>query len=75
MARRAKATEPELLSGNRFLTFSEVAMELRVSDRTVIRMISKKELRAIKLGHKTFVKAEDLKQFIKNLPEADINAS
>jgi excisionase family DNA binding protein len=50
--------------GRRFLTVPEVAEELRISERSVWRLIEEGELPAHKFGSSTRVKREDLDSYI-----------
>jgi excisionase family DNA binding protein len=51
------------MSVKNFLTIKEVANELRVSQRSVMRYIKAKRLRAAKIGQWR-IKAGDLKRFV-----------
>ncbi|MDR3360178.1 MAG: helix-turn-helix domain-containing protein [Bifidobacteriaceae bacterium] len=50
-----------------FLTVSEVAETLRVSDMTIYRLISSGEIRAIKVGRSYRIPAEALDEWLSDI--------
>ncbi|MBN2116266.1 MAG: helix-turn-helix domain-containing protein [Anaerolineales bacterium] len=48
-----------------YLSLQEMAKQLKVSERTIIRWVRSGELRAFRLGHVTRVTKEDFDKFLK----------
>lgn len=48
-----------------YLSLQEMAKQLKVSERTIIRWVRSGELRAFRLGHVTRVTKEDFEKFLK----------
>ncbi len=49
---------------NDILTISQTAEYLKVCDKTIRRLISKKELRAFKVGNSWRIRIEDIFEFV-----------
>jgi excisionase family DNA binding protein len=58
--RRIIAMPIEEIKANEFLTIPEVSKLIRISRRTVYRLIEKGELKAGKLGRRTIIKRSDI---------------
>jgi excisionase family DNA binding protein len=48
------------------LRIDEVAQFLRISERGVYRLMRRGELRGLKVGHRTLVEPQEVRQFIDN---------
>ena len=57
-------TTEQSSTGNRFLTVSEVASSLRVSNMTVYRLINGGDLPAARIGRSFRVRTEDLEHYL-----------
>ena len=53
------------MTEQRYLTVEEVATELRVSTDTVLRLIKRKELGAVKVGVKYRISVEEYERYLK----------
>jgi excisionase family DNA binding protein len=51
-------------ASRRFLTVSEVAVALRVSNMTVYRLVSSGELPAVRIGRSVRLRADDVEAYL-----------
>ena len=54
------------MSETRFLTLEEVAKRLRVSTRTVVRLLSSGKLRANKIGSQWRISVDDYNEYVES---------
>lgn len=64
MSAQAPAPDPGQDRGPLLLTLPEAREVLRVSKATCDRLVSRKQLRAVKIGRRTFIPAEEIARFI-----------
>jgi len=62
-----KAPAPRILTLDSLLTIPEAAAELRICRSYFYKLMSRGEIRTLKLGHRTLVQYKDILRFIDEL--------
>ncbi|TXI62497.1 helix-turn-helix domain-containing protein [Mycolicibacterium mageritense] len=57
-------TEQRTLTRDSLLTISEAAVELRISERTLFRLMTRGDIRTVRIGSRTLIRHREITRFV-----------